>query len=96
MMAPAAGAFEHLLRTSADSLVIYSPDWRIVFLNDVAATQFARFTPENVIGKSVFEIFPDLTGTTFEQELRRAMEGRQTTTFTDVREQTGRWASVRC
>jgi PAS domain S-box-containing protein len=96
MLTPPSGAFEHLLRSSVDPLVIYGADWRILFLNDAASAELARFTPETVLGRSVFEIFPDLAGTTFEQELRRAMEGRQTTTFTEVREQTGRWASVRC
>ena len=96
MMAPGTGAFEHLLRTSADSLVIYGPDWRILFVNDAAAQQLARFTSGSVLGRKLLEIFPDLAGSTFEQELRRAMEGREVTTFTDVRGQTGRWASVRC
>jgi signal transduction histidine kinase len=97
MAPPAGGAFEHLARTIADPLAIYAPDWRVLFLNDAAVKQLARFAGSaEVIGRSLFEIFPDLAGSTFEREMRRAMEGRVTTTFTDVRQGTGRWASVRC
>ena len=97
MASPVAGAFEHLLRTSADPLAIYAADWRILFLNDAALGQFATFAEtSNVIGRSVFEIFPDLRGSAFEREMRHAMDQRVTTTFTEVRERTGRWASVRC
>jgi signal transduction histidine kinase len=97
MASPVAGAFEHLLRTSADPLAIYAADWRILFLNDAAVAQFALFADtRNAIGRSLFEIFPDLRGSAFEREMRHAMEERVTTTFTEVRERTGRWASVRC
>ena len=92
-----SGAFEHITRTMIDPLVIYSPDWRIMFLNDAAAEQMRRFgAPETMLGRSLFEIFPDLAGSPFEREMRHAMEARVTTTFTEVRPSTGRWASVRC
>jgi signal transduction histidine kinase len=92
-----SGAFEHIARTMIDPLAIYSPDWRILFLNDAAGVQLTRFGgPGAMIGRSLFEIFPDLHGTPFEREMRHAMEARVTTTFTEVRPSTGRWASVRC
>jgi signal transduction histidine kinase len=97
LTAPETGAFEHLLRTSVDPLAIYAPDWRILFLNNAALEQLAHFAGSTqLLGRSLFEIFPDLAGSPFEREMRRAMEQRVTTTFTEVREHTGRWASVRC
>lgn len=92
-----SGAFEHIARTMIDPLVIYSPDWRILFLNDAAGEQLTRFGGAgSMVGRSLFEIFPDLHGTPFEREMRHAMEARVTTTFTEMRPTTGRWASVRC
>jgi signal transduction histidine kinase len=91
-MSPAGGALDHLLRTSVDPLAIYAADF-----NDAAMEQFVQFAnTADVIGRSLFEVFPDLTGSVFEREMRHAMEEREPRTFTEVRERTGRWASVRC
>jgi signal transduction histidine kinase len=96
-MLPVSGSFEHLLRTSADPLVIYGADLRFLFVNHAAEAQLAPATRgKSVIGQGLLEIYPDLAGSAFERQLRQALEDHVTTTFTEVRERTGRTASVRC
>jgi signal transduction histidine kinase len=96
-MTPVAGAFEHLLRTSADPLVIYGPDLRFLFVNDAAAAQLELASRgAGVVGRTLVDLYPDLAGSPFERQLRRAMEEGVPTTFTEMREHTGRTATVRC
>lgn len=94
-MTPVTGAFEHLLRTSADPLVIYGPDLRFLFVNDAAAAQLASESA-TILGRTLIDLYPDLVGSAFERQLRRALQDQVTTTFTEVRERTGRTATVRC
>lgn len=81
----------------ADPLTIYSADWRILYLNEPAAALIARAgRPGEVIGQPLFDLFPDLKGSAIEREMRRAMDERVRTSFTHLRQHSGRWANVRC
>jgi PAS domain S-box-containing protein len=57
----------------ADGFYALDRQWRIAHMNDFALHYFHR-AREEVLGHSIYEIFPGFRGSIFEHELRRAME----------------------
>jgi PAS domain S-box-containing protein len=57
----------------ADGFYALDRQWRITHINDTALSYFHRVR-EEVLGRSLFELFPNFGGSVFETELRRAME----------------------
>src|SRR3569833_1971157 len=93
-----AEAFIRGITTSApDSLVSYDADWRCQFANARARAAFAGagYTGD-FVGKVLWDEFPDLVGTSFEQQLRHAAATRQMVVFTEYRVATAAWSEVRC
>jgi PAS domain S-box-containing protein len=57
----------------ADGFYALDRQWRVTHMNDTALRYFHK-SREEVLGRSLFELFPALVGSVFETELRRAME----------------------
>ena len=57
----------------ADGFYALDRQWRITHMNDTALRYFHK-AREEVLGRSLLEIFPEFAGSVFETELRRAME----------------------
>ncbi len=55
-----------------DGFVALDRDWRYVYVNEEAARQQHR-NAADMLGKSIWDLFPDLVGTSFQTELQRAM-----------------------
>lgn len=66
-----------LLESTTDSICLVDFDWTITYINERAATQ-VKVTAE-VIGRNLWEEFPELEGTEFAFAYRRAMEERVST-----------------
>jgi two-component system CheB/CheR fusion protein len=64
----------------ADGFYAFDPLWRITHINDTALTYFGR-SREEMLGHSLFELFPNLAGTEFETGFRQAMETRVAVRF---------------
>jgi PAS domain S-box-containing protein len=64
---------EAVVDSIADGFYALDRQWRITHMNDTALRYFHRVR-EEVLGRSIFEIFPGFHGSVFESELRRAME----------------------
>ncbi|MEA3202137.1 MAG: hypothetical protein QOE90_3565 [Thermoplasmata archaeon] len=65
-------------------------EWRIVYMNPVA--EKLRHTPkEAVMGKVLWEAFPDLKGTKFDAEYRRAMQEMTTVQVEEHYPRMGMW-----
>ncbi len=62
----------------SDVFYALDKDWRIVVFNRAAEAYFG-FGPDHVLGKSLWEIFPQGRGTEFGQALERAMHRRERT-----------------
>jgi two-component system, chemotaxis family, CheB/CheR fusion protein len=56
----------------ADGFFALNRQWRFTHINDAALRHF-RKKREELIGSIIFEVFPDIQGTLFESEYRRAM-----------------------
>jgi PAS domain S-box-containing protein len=63
------------LESIRDAFYVVDADWRIVFFNANAERHFGRARGE-VLGRSVFEVFPTASGSAFEAPFRDAMRGR--------------------
>jgi len=65
----------------ADGFYALDRDWRFSHVNDAALAYFGR-TRDEMLGRSLFEVFPAVRGTVFETEYRRALETGQAVHFT--------------
>ncbi len=82
------------LESIRDAFYVCDPAWRIVFFNACAERHFGR-RREEVLGRSVYEVFPAAAGSAFDVPFRRAMRDRATARVEapSVR-QDGRWVEV--
>ncbi|MEX2180008.1 MAG: GAF domain-containing protein [Gemmatimonadaceae bacterium] len=86
-----------ILESISDPMVVYDGDWRARFENAAAIRVFrAEEQRESVLGRVLWEEFPDLIGTAFEREMRRAADSRKPVAFTEFRAKTGTWTEVWC
>lgn len=78
--ARAVAAGQARLRSTLDSLIegcqIIDREWRYVYVNDVVARQAGK-TPEQLFGRSMFEVFPQLLDSPVHEALRQCMADGQ-------------------
>lgn len=98
--AEAADLFSRgILESISDPFVVQDAEWRFRYVNETAAQIFAQSDHGPVgklIGKSLWEEYPDIVGTKFETEMRRAAETRIPVTFEAFYPGTGNWAELHC
>ena len=63
---------ESVLASIRDGFFTLSRDWRYTYIND-RQTEIIRMRREDVIGKNVWEVFPDIVDTEFYHQVHRAM-----------------------
>ena len=69
-----------ILESMTDGFIAMDHDWRYTYMN--AAAERINNRPRSAfLGKSYWELFPDVIGTEFERQLRRAHEERTFTEF---------------
>lgn len=84
---------ENALNRITDSVFILDNEWRYKFVNDTAKI-FNQQGNASVLGKTVWEIHPDLLGTVFESKYREAMLTKKTVVFEDFCEPLNSWFNV--
>jgi PAS domain S-box-containing protein len=62
-----------ILASIEDHLVTYDRNFRYVFINEAGAKMLGK-TREELIGRSIFDVFPDAIGNQYDRELRRALK----------------------
>src|SRR4029434_1020065 len=67
--------------------------WRYRYLNDRVA-QLARRRRKDLLGRSIWNAFPELAGTTFETEARRAIDESSPRRFQFFHAPLGGWADI--
>ncbi|MGN6185304.1 MAG: PAS domain S-box protein [Thermoanaerobaculia bacterium] len=85
---------ESILESITDAFFAVDRNWCFTFVNR-RAEQTLRHRRNEVIGKSVWEVFPGAAGTIFEREYRRAMEEQTTAAFEAFYEPFGIWVETR-
>src|SRR5262249_5218693 len=79
-----------ILESITDGFVALDPSWRFTYVNERAGELLGRKT-EDLIGKQVWEAFPDGLGQPFNDVYRRAMTEQTTTCFEPYYEPWDRW-----
>ncbi len=82
------------LESITDGFMRYDRDWRIVYVN-AEAEKINNLTRSEMLGKSLWSLFPALVGTKFESEYRRAVADQVTIEFENYYEPFGRWYSLK-
>ena len=91
-----------ILGSIGDPFVVQDEEWRFRFVNEAAAAVFARSgvahadAPDAMLGRVVWEAYPELVGTAYEGEMRRARDEGVPVTFTEFHAQSGTWSEMRC
>lgn len=84
-----------MLESISDAFYAVSPAWTYVIFNG-AAEQYFGVTRDQVIGKNMWEVFPQGIGTPFEAVCKRAMNERKKAAFeSPSRWRPDRWVEIR-
>ncbi len=82
-----------VLERIGDGVLALDADWHITFVNDTAAAVFGR-TRESLLGKHVWEEFPEGVGTEFEQAYSEAFRTQTPGRFELLSTVRGQWFEV--
>jgi PAS domain S-box-containing protein len=63
----------NILESISECFAAFDREWRCTYVND-KATELSRIPRAEILGKNVWDLFPNSTNTTIYGELRRAME----------------------
>jgi PAS domain S-box-containing protein len=88
-----------ILGSIGDPFVVQDNEWRFRYVNAAAAEVFATSSGHGtaeLLGRVVWDAFPELIGTAFEREMRRARDTASPVTFTEFHANSGRWSEMRC
>ena len=85
---------EGLLHSIDEGFVVFDPDWRYRYVNDRAAELLHQPAP-SMVGKTIWDVFPDIVGTEIETHLRRASNGNEPIEFEALDKPYGRWFRAR-
>ncbi|HEX3046163.1 MAG TPA: PAS domain S-box protein [Bacillota bacterium] len=84
--------FTEILEDIDGGFITYDKEWRFTHLNTRAA-QNVGYEPSDLIGKSIWEVFPKTLGTPLEAYYRKAMTERVPVHFEEQGTLTDRWYS---
>jgi PAS domain S-box-containing protein len=85
---------ENILQRMGDAFVSLDHEWRYTFVNDKALTLMAM-PKEALLGKSLWEVFPDIKGTVFETNYRKVMNERSPVSFETYYPSYDMWLEIR-
>lgn len=95
-----AAAFTRgILESIRDPFVVQDGDWRFRYINEAAAgilSSSGHGNAQALVGRVVWDVYPELLGTAFEREMRRAATERVPVQFEAFYPQNGTWAQMSC
>lgn len=83
-----------VLESITDAFGTVDSQWRITFVNR-AASNLAHRTPEDLLGKNIWELFPGAVNTTFYFQSQKAMAERVAVEFEEEYPALNSWAQTR-
>ncbi|HEX9980909.1 MAG TPA: PAS domain S-box protein [Flavobacterium sp.] len=69
-----------ILESLGDSIFVVDKDWMVTYCSNITE-DFLRIGHDNVIGKNIWEIFPDAINTVFEDQYRTAIAEKKSVIF---------------
>ena len=88
-----------ILESISDPFVVQDGEWRFRYMNSAAERVLATAdhgASAQLIGKVLWDVYPEIIGTEFEKEMRRASETRTPVSFEAFYPEAGRWAELHC
>lgn len=82
-----------ILESITDAFVFFDHQWQYVYVNE-QAERLLQKTRQELLGKVVWEVFPDLIGTLTHQELNRALRDNVAVVFEDFSQSLQAWFEV--
>ena len=86
----AAQRLASVLENISDGFIALDRNWRYVALNDHACESMG-LRREDILGRSIWDLYPDVIGTHFETQVRRVHTNRQATCFEFFYPSRNRW-----
>jgi len=83
-----------LLDTINDGVYVFDTEWRYTYLNNAAGELIER-PREEVLGKNVWELFPEAIDTPFDRESHRAVHEQLPTSFEAFYPSLNKWTECR-
>ncbi|MCE5325849.1 MAG: PAS domain S-box protein [Planctomycetaceae bacterium] len=83
----------NVLESITDAFCSIGRDWRFTYVNHEAQRIFGK-SPEDLLGRSIWDVFPDAIGTRFQREYERAAAENVTAAFEEYYPPLGRWFEV--
>ncbi|MDB5306593.1 MAG: domain S-box protein [Gemmataceae bacterium] len=83
-----------VLETATDCLVVLAPDWRYVYANP-SAERALRHPRDELLGKTIWEVFPEANDSASGRAFRRAVGERVPVEVEDYYPSLGAWFDVR-
>jgi len=83
-----------ILESITDGFCALDSEWRFVYLNR-AAEKILAVSRQQIVGKSHWDLFPEMAGTVVETEYRRAVREEAPVEFENFVESLGMWLAVR-
>jgi signal transduction histidine kinase len=87
-------ALEYILQNMGDAFVHLNREWKYVFVNTKALALMNK-KKDDLVGKEIWEVFPDIIGGTFETEFRKAVELNIDRSFEIYYDTYAMWLEVR-
>jgi signal transduction histidine kinase len=84
---------ERALESFTVAVVILDDEWQFSYVDRMAGT-LLHHRPDGLVGRNVWEVFPDAVGTIFEREYRRAVEDQVAVKFEAHYEPLSLWVHV--
>lgn len=91
---------EAILESISDEFVALDREWRYTFVNERGLAEMGRIPGRSLgaaelLGANIWEVFPALVGTAFDEEAHRALRQQTVAQFETRSPVTGRWLDVR-
>jgi PAS domain S-box-containing protein len=84
----------HILESITDGFASLDRQWRYTYVNQEAA-RLVRKTPEELIGKKVWDVFPEAVGSRFYHEYHRALAEQVSIEFEEFYPPLNTWFQIR-
>lgn len=72
---------DSILENIEEAFYLVDREWRFVYIGRVFAERYARNSAEEMLGRSLWEVFPEIRGTILETRYREAMETGKSARF---------------
>ena len=84
---------QHLLETITDGIVAFDQEWRLIFVNQRGAEIFGQ-TPEALLGRYAWDIYPEAVQITFYREFHRAVADQLSVHFQEFYAPLNTWLEI--